>query len=146
MSSFEPAIEFVDGADTLPFAAIMADLVRTNLLDHPGKRTDFAQMSGRVALLAEDADLAITLRFSRGRVSVHRGLFGIPDLVVRGSSTNLIDLSRLPPHPRFKFLPDLGSDVARALGRALKQRDLRVYGLLGNLRLGLRFARVLSIY
>jgi hypothetical protein len=146
MSVAEPAIEFFPGASDLPFATIMVDLIRANLADHPQKRRDFDAMQGRVALVAEDAGLSITLRFQGGRLSVHRGLHGIPDLVVRGPSSALIDLSRLPPHPRFKFLPDLGSDVARALGTALRQRSLRIYGLLGHGGLGLRFARVLSIY
>jgi hypothetical protein len=142
----EPVIEFFPGAEELAFAAIIVDLLRTNLADHPRKRRDFAAMRGRVALVAEDVDLAITLWFRRGRLSVHRGLHGIPDLVVRGSSGSLIDLSRLPPHPRFGFLPDLGSDVAKALGAALRERKLRIYGLLERPGLGLRFARVLSIY
>ncbi len=146
MTASEPRIEFVAGADQLPFAAIMADLVRTNLVDHPKKRTDFNKMRGRVALLAEDADLAITLHFQGGRLSVHRGLFGIPDLVIRGDSSGLIDLSRLPPHPRFPFLPDVRSEVARAIGCAFRENKLRIYGLIGNFPLGLRFARVLSIY
>lgn len=146
MSAGEPAIELFPGADDLPFATIMVDLIRTNLADHPQKRRDFDAMRGRIALVAEDAGLSITLRFERGRLSVHRGLYGIPDIVVRGPSGSLIDLSRLPPHPRLTFLPDLGSDVARALVSALRERSLRIYGLFGHGALGLRFARVLSIY
>ncbi|MFT3923524.1 MAG: hypothetical protein QM778_13395 [Myxococcales bacterium] len=146
MSGGEPAIELFPGAEELAFATIMVDLIRTNLADRPPKRRDFEAMRGRVALVAEDIGLSITLRFQRGRLSVHPGLFGIPNLVVRGPSSALIDLSRLPPHPRLKFLPDLGSDVARALGTALRERSLRIYGLLGHAGLGLRFARVLSIY
>ncbi len=142
----EPAIEFFPGAEDLAFATIMVDLIRANLADQPHKRDDFAAMRGRVALVAEDAGLSITLRFRGGRLSVHRGLHGIPDLVVRGPSSALIDLSRLPPHPRLRFLPDLGSEVASALLKALRARSLRIHGLLGNLPLGLRFARVLSIY
>ncbi len=146
MSSFQPQIELQGGAENLPFAAIMADLVRTNLSDHPKKRADFAKMRGRVALVAEDVDLAITLYFQAGRLSIYPGLFGIPDVVVRGDSTGLLDLSRLPPHPRLSFLPDARSDVARSLVEALRAKKLRLYGFLGNLGLGLRFARVLSIY
>jgi hypothetical protein len=146
MSAEEPSIALFPGAEDLPFATIMVELIRTNLADHPQKRRDFAAMQGRVALVAEDAGLSITLCFQRGRLSVHRGLHGIPDLVVRGSSGCLIDLSRVPPHPRLPFLPDLGSDVARALFVALRERSLRIYGLLGHGALGLRFARVLSIY
>jgi hypothetical protein len=141
-----PVIELFPGAEDLAFATIMVELVRTNLADHPEKLREFAAMRGRVALVLEDADLAITLRFRGGRLSVYKGLHGIPDLVVRGPSSALIDLSRLPPHPRFKGLPDLRSSVTQDLVRSLRTGSLRIHGLLANLSLGLRFARVLSIY
>jgi hypothetical protein len=142
----EPVIELFPGADTQGFATMMVELLRTNLRDHPQKRRDFDAMHGRIALVAEDADAAVTLRFQRGRLSVYSGVYGIPDLVVRGSSASLIDLSRLPPHARLKFLPDVGSDAARALGAALRSGQLRIYGLFAHLSLGLRMAKVLSIY
>jgi hypothetical protein len=103
-------------------------------------------MVGRVALVAEDAQTAATLRFRAGKLSVYPGLYGIPDLVVRGPSEAMLDLSRLPMFPRLPFLPDPRSDVTRSLARALVERRLRIYGLLENLGLGLRLGRVLSIY
>jgi hypothetical protein len=142
----DPIIELFPGADELAFATIMVDLVRTNLADHPGKRREFAAMRGRVALVIEDIDLSITMRFRDGKLSVHKGLHGIPDVVIRGPSSALLDLSRLPPDPRFKALPDLRSQVTHGLFQALRGGSLRIHGLLGNLGLGLRFARVLSIY
>src|ERR1700712_792570 len=100
-----PEIELSDGAEESAFAIMMAELIRANLIDHPEKGADFRAMRGRIALVAEDAETTITLRFQSGKLTVHAGLFGIPDLVVRGSSESLIDLSRLPNHPRFAFLP-----------------------------------------
>ncbi|MDB4988314.1 MAG: hypothetical protein JWN04_3492 [Myxococcaceae bacterium] len=141
-----PVIELADGADESAFAIMMAELIRANLTDHPEKNADFQAMSGRVALVAEDADTTITLRFRAGVLTVHSGLFGIPDLVIRGSSESLIDLSRLPHHPRFAFLPDFGSSVARSLARAAYERKLRISGLTVHPALALRLGRVLSIY
>lgn len=144
--SSAPAIELSQGADESAFAIMMAELIRANLADHPAKSADFQAMYGRVALVAEDADTTITLFFRGDRLSVHAGLFGIPDLVVRGSSEALIDLSRVPNHPRFSFLPDFRSSVARSLARALVQRKLRIRGLTDHPGLALRLSRVLSIY
>jgi hypothetical protein len=141
-----PVIELASSADDSAFAAMMAELIRQNLSDHPHKRADFAAMQGRVALVAEDAEQTITLHFRGGQLRVHNGLFGIPDLVIRGSSENLIDLSRLPPNPRFKFLPDVRSDVARALARALVSRQLRITGLGSHLLLAHRLSNVMSIH
>lgn len=141
-----PAIELAQGADESAFAIMMAELIRANLADHPAKNADFHAMYGRVALVAEDAETTITMVFCAGRLTVHPGLFGIPDLVVRGSSEALIDLSRVPNHPRFSFLPDLRSSVARSLARALLQRKLRIRGLTVHPGLALRLSRVLSIH
>lgn len=141
-----PVIELYPGAEDSAFAAMMAELIRSNLEDHPDKLRDFRGMRGRVALIAEDADATITLRFQAGKLSVHVGLFGVPDLVVRGSSEALIDLSRVPSHPRLSFLPDFRSSVAQSLGRALFERKLRISGLRSHVVLGFRLSRVLSIY
>jgi len=139
-------IELSPSASENAFAVMMAELIRANLADHPDKARDFSAMHGRVALVAEDADTSVTLLFSGGKLSVHAGLYGIPDLVVRGPSEALIDLSRVPPHPRFSFLPDFRSDVVRSLARALVDKKLRIYGLVSHPGLGLRLSRVLSIH
>jgi hypothetical protein len=139
-------IEVSPGSEQNAFAGMMAELIRSNLADHPEKERDFAAMHGRVALVAEDADIVVTLHFRGGALRVHSGLLGVPDLVVRGSSAALIDLSRIPKHPRFGFLPDPRADVVRTLARAVYDRQLRFHGLLAHLRLGVRLSRVLSIY
>lgn len=141
-----PSIELSASAEDSAFAAMMAELIRANLSDHPQKLHDFCAMYGRVALVAEDAEQTVTLHFRGGKLRVHQGLFGIPDLVIRGSSEHLIDLSRLPPDPHFKFLPDVRSEVARTLFRALRQRKLRIGGLGSHPLLAHRLSNVMSIH
>jgi len=146
MTTDTSRIELADNAVDSAFAAMMAELIRTNLADHPHKLRDFVRMHGRVALVAEDAEQTITLHFRGGLLRVHDGLFGIPDLVIRGSSEQLIDLSRVPPHPRFKFVPDFRSGITHTLARALYERRLRISGLTANLGLAHRLSNVLSIH
>lgn len=125
---------------------MIAELIRANLTDHPGKQRDFVRMRGRAALVAEDVDATITLHFREQGLRVHAGLHGIPDLMVRGSAEALIDLSRVPPHPRLSFLPDPRAPVTRSLARQLIERRLRITGLPQHALFGLRLTRVLSIY
>jgi hypothetical protein len=125
---------------------MIAELIRANLADHPEKQHDFARMRGRAALVAEDVDATITLHFREDGLHVHAGLHGIPDLMVRGSAEALIDLSRIPPHPRLSFLPDPSAPVTRSLARQLIDRRLRITGLPLHALFGLRLTRVLSIY
>jgi hypothetical protein len=141
-----PSIELSAGSEQNAFAGMMAELIRSNLADHPEKQHDFAAMSGRVALVAEDAESVVTLHFRRVELRVHSGMLGVPDLLVRGSSASLIDLSRIPPLPRARFLPDLRSSVVRDLARAIYDRSLRIHGLLAHPLLAMRLSHVLSIY
>jgi hypothetical protein len=140
------SIELSADAHESAFACMMAALIRDNLADHPEKQRDFAGMRGRAALVAEDAEQTITLHFHDGRLTVHAGLHGIPDVMVRGTSEALIDLSRIPPSPRLPFLPDPRSTVTRSLARQLIDRRLRITGLTAHPWFGLRLSRVLSIY
>jgi hypothetical protein len=140
------AVTLDPGAESDAFAIVISELIRQNLADHPQKRGELAKMRGRVALVAEDAGTTITLRFRDGQLTVYSGLFGVPDLVVRGSGESLIDLSRVPNHPRFSFLPDYRSPVARSLARALLERKLRIRGLPGHVGLFVRLGHVLSIH
>lgn len=141
-----PVFELYPGAADHAFASMMVELLRSNLRDHPGKLRDFAAMQGRVALVADDADTAVTLCFRRGKLTVYAGMHGVPDLVVRGPSEALIDLSRIPPLAAAPQLPDPRSEVTRSLARALYERRLTFSGIARHLGLGLRLSRVLSIY
>lgn len=141
-----PVIELYPGVSDSPFASMMVQLLRQNVLDHASKRADFERMRGRVALLAEDLDAAVTLCFDRGKLSVHRGVRGLPDVALRGTAEALVDLSRMPMDARLPGLPDLRSEVARAVFRAFRQRRLRLLGAAGHPALTLRLSRVLSIY
>lgn len=141
-----PDIALSPDAEHSAFAAMMSELIRANLTDHPHKLRDFMAMHGRVALVAEDAEQTITLHFRGGQLRVHDGLFGIPDLVIRASSETLIDLSRLPNHPRFTFLPDFRSSVAQSIGRAIYARKLRIGGLATHLSLAHKLSSIMSIH
>src|SRR5688572_29937151 len=109
-----PVIELYPGAEDSPFASMMVALLRANLSEKPAKMADFSRMRGRVSLVAEDIDAAVTLRFVRGKLAVFPGIFGIPDLAIRGTSDALVDMSRIPPHAKWK-IPDLTSAPAKAL-------------------------------
>jgi hypothetical protein len=141
-----PVLELYPGVSEHGFASMMAELLRTNLQDHPAKIGDFVAMKGRVALVAEDAETAVTLIFMAGKLRVYAGVHGVPDLVIRGSSEALIDLSRIPPLSRLPALPDPRSDITRSLVRALMEKRLRVVGGLRRPGLLLRLGRILSIY
>ncbi len=136
-------IELAPGAGDNGLAIMMATMMSQNLEDHPDRRSAFDRMIGRIAIVAEDAGVALTMELSGGRVIVHDGIVGIPDLTIRGSSEIIADMSRMETG-RFG-LPDPRGEVNRAIARALRERQLRVYGLPAALPLLARFGKVLAI-
>lgn len=152
-ASTELAIELAPGAEENAFATMLADLVRQNLESKPHKRKDFDALDGTVALIADDADVALTLEFKgargrRGKLTLHDGIKGIPDVAVRGSADSIMALSNVPlTRPLGLPLPtDRPSlEVLRDMVRASVTGELKIYGMIGNLGLLSRLTRVMSV-
>jgi len=143
-------IELAPGAEENGLATMLADLVRQNLESKPHKKNDFAALDGVVAIVADDADVALTLRFDSGRLRIHDGIVGIPDVTIRGSSDTILALSNMPllgklglpiPHPKDKEAVKL----VRGVMDALKSGAFHIYGAAFHLPLLMRLTRVMSV-
>ena len=54
---------------------MLADLVRQNLEAKPHKKGDFDALGGSVSIVADDADVALTMRFEPGQAhTIHDGM------------------------------------------------------------------------
>jgi hypothetical protein len=147
----EPDVTLAPGADDNGLANMLAGLVSQNLQANPHKLKDFAALDGRVAVVANDADVALTLHFYRGgRLVIHDGIVGIPDLTIRGPSEAIIALSNLPattplglPIPMPRDREAVGA--VRVVATTLRDGRLRVHGALLHLPFFLRLGHVLSV-
>jgi hypothetical protein len=137
------SIELAPGASDNGLAIMMATMMSQNLEDHPDRKDTFDRLVGRIAIVAEDADVALTMELLGGRVIVHDGIVGIPDVTIRGSAELIADLSRMETG-RFG-LPDPRGEVNRAMVAALRARKLRIFGLPAGLVLLARLGKVLAI-
>jgi hypothetical protein len=77
-------IDIAPGAENLPLAESLAELVRRNIGRDAAKRADFDRLRGAVAVVADDAGTSLTLRFDFGRLVVHTGVVGVPDITFLG--------------------------------------------------------------
>jgi hypothetical protein len=147
----QPDVTLAPGADSNGLANMLAGLVSQNLVAKPHKLEDFAALDGKVAVVANDADVALTLQFFRGgRLVIHDGIVGIPDLTIRGPSEAIIALSNLPaatplglPIPRPSDREAVGA--VRVVASSLRLGTLRVHGAFLHLPLFLRLGHVLSV-
>lgn len=145
MASF---VQLAPGAEDNAFAQMLADLVRQNIESKPHKKKDFDAIDGTVALVADDAEVALTLEFRLGRLVVHDGIYGVPDVAVRGSSDAIMTLSNVPlTRPLALPIPtDRSSlDVLKSMVRATRTGELKIHGMLGHFGLLNRLTRVMSV-
>jgi len=132
-------------AEANGLANMLAGLLRHNLQDHPEKERDLARLVGRVAIVATDADVSLTLRFEGGRVTIHDGIFGLPDVTIRASGDDIMQMSLVELDPRFR-LPDPRREGARAMFAASRDGRVEMHGSLGNVPLLLRLTRLMTVY
>jgi hypothetical protein len=147
----DKAILLAPGAEDNGFAVMLSDLVRQNLETNPHKRADFDKISGSVAIVAEDAEVAITLRFSFGKLTVYDGIVGIPDVTIRGTSDIIMAMSNMPSTTRLglpiaKRGDKEGQELVASVVRAFRTGAFHIHGGLFHTPLLMRFSRVMSIH
>jgi hypothetical protein len=121
-----PLIDVAPGGESQPLARELAELVRANVARNPGKRAEFDRLRGAVAIVADDRPTALTLRFDFGRLVIHAGLVGVPDVTIRGSTPALETLGNLRRKRILGLTVGFADD---AMGNGVPRR-LKIYGLL----------------
>jgi hypothetical protein len=147
----QPDVQLAPGAEENGLASMLAELVRQNLDAKPHKQDDFAALGGSVSIVADDADVALTMRFERGgRLTIHDGIVGIPDVTIRGSSDAIMALSNMPlatplglPIPNPRDTESVRS--VRTVMGAMRKGTLHVYGMAFHLPLVMKLTRVMSV-
>lgn len=137
------AIELGRDAEDNGLATMLAMLMTQNLHDHPERRKILHRAKGRVAIIAEDADVAVTLELRHGICVVHGGLVGIPDVTLRGGFEQIGDLSRME---MAGVLPDPRGEVNQALWSAIQDGRLRIFGAVSNFPLLISVGELLAIH
>jgi hypothetical protein len=130
---------------------MLRDLVKQNLEAKPQKMGDFRALDGNVSIVADDADVALTMRFEAGgKLTIHDGIVGIPDVTIRGPSEAVLALSNMPLATRLGLpIPDPRDREAvktvRLVMGAMRDGTLHVYGMAFHLPMMMRLTKVMSI-
>jgi hypothetical protein len=146
----QPIIELGPGAENNGLATMLADLVRQNLEAKPHKTRDFDAIQGTIAIVAEDAEVALTLAFDHGRLVVHDGILNVPDVTIRAPSDIIMAMSNVPLSTRFALPIAARGDVkgaatSREILAAMRSRAFRVYGMALRLPTMMHLTRVMSV-
>ena len=135
-------ISLAAGAEDIGLAAMLADLIRQNLEQNPRKGTDFSRLSAAIAMVVLDAEVAITLEFSRGSLVIHGGIHGSPQLRILADAETLLAL------PRVRIvagLPHLFGPDGRGLRNGLLSGAVKINGMLRHPVTLVRFTRLMSV-
>ena len=136
------------GAEENGFANMLSDLLRQNFEAKPHKLRDVRAMKGSAALVADDAGVAVTLRFLRGKITIESGVRGVPDVCIRGTTDAVMSMSNMPitfglpfPDPR-----DASAKAAyKGISEAMKKGDIHVFGMLRHFFFVQRLTRIMSV-
>ncbi len=150
MISKRGVIELAPGADENGLAVMLADLVKANIEASPGKKSDFDALKADIAIVAEDAQVALTLRFRFGHLTIFDGIESVPDVTVRGDSNTILALSNWPVTRRFglPFPEPRDKEGIRNLAQIFSQMRrgaFHAYGAILNMRTMLRLTRIMSV-
>ena len=143
--SYESRIELAPGAEENGLASMLSSLILQNLNDKPEKRADFAKLRGRIAIVAEDAGVSLTLVFEGNMLTVHDGIVGVPDVTVRANSDDIVQLSLVEILPRLGLPNPRGAAMRQVLQKS-KRGDIRVFGAFLHFPLVVRLTRLMSIH
>jgi len=86
---------FIVNRAEVPFAAILENLLLSNLTQRRSKRAVFDKMNGAVAIDLIDIEAAVTLQFERGKLRISDGVLAGADLVIGTTSDRVMDLNSL---------------------------------------------------
>ncbi len=144
-------VQLAPGAEENGLAMMLRDLVSQNLDAKPHKLGDFRALQGSVSIVADDADVALTMRFEAGgKLTIHDGIVGIPDVTIRGPSDAVLALSNMPLATRLGLpIPDPRDREAvktvRTVMGAMREGKLHVYGMAFHLPMMMRLTKVMSV-
>jgi hypothetical protein len=101
--------------------------------------------------VADDACVALTMCFEcGGKLTIHDGIVGVPDVTIRGPGEVIMALSNMPLATRLGLpIPDprdqqaLG--VVRDVVRALRRGELHFHGMLFHPGLLMKLSHIMSV-
>ena len=136
-------IQLADGAEELGLAVMLRDLLQQNLELNPRKIPDFKKLGIPIGLYVSDADVALTMGFDAGGLTIHAGIQGTPDLYITAEADTVMNMSNM----RIKWgLPYYFDETGREVLAAMTSGRLSVKGILKHFPSLLRLSRIMSVH
>ena len=132
-----------EGAEALGLPEMLKDLIGQNLDQNPAKISDFIKLKIHIGLIIQDADIRITLGFSKGVLTLYPG---VPHHVQITIETDAAVVMALTNQTIKWGLPYYFDETGREIFRAIKSGRLKVTGMIPHFPSMIRFSRVMSVH
>ena len=136
-------ITLSEGASEIGLAVMLRDLIIQNMDQHPHKLTDFKRLRISIGIAVPDVDIALTLKFEDGTLTIQPGLGHGCGLTIRTDAQTLMNLS----NQRIRWgLPYYFDETGREIMAAMKRKHLEVKGMIAHFPSLIRFSRLMSVH
>ncbi len=120
------AITVDASAEENGLAAMLQGLLAENIAASDAKRRDFEAIRTNFAVVAPDAEVAITLAFAGGRCTIYDGQRPDAEVVITADSGKIPEMSLL----QIRYgLPWVLDEAGQSFVKALLRREIRISGL-----------------
>jgi len=135
-------VSLAPGAEENGMAAMLGDMIKTNVQSKPSKLKDFNKLKGTVWISAVDADVQMTMVFNKGSLTIHDGKVGKPIIQIATDSGTLLELANL----NIKFgMPYYFDETGLMVIKKLMRRELKIKGLLTHTIALTRMTKIMSV-
>lgn len=137
-----PDIKLAPGAEEAGMAAMLAEMIKTNLQNNPERVKDFNKLYGTIWITAEDADVGMSMDFNRGSLTVSASKVGKPILSISTDSSTLMDLANIT----IKFgMPYYFDETGRMVIKKLVKRELKIKGMFTHTMALTHMTKIMSV-
>lgn len=136
-------IELATGAEDIGLSFMLQDLLTQNLEQNPHKTGDFKKLNANIGIIVSDADIALTLAFSGGRLLIHPGIKDSPGIVITAEVDTIMAMSNIKIKGGMPFYFD---ETGKEILVALFSRKLKIKGMFSHFPSLIRLSRVMSVH
>jgi len=135
-------IKLAKGAEEIGLANMLQDLLSQNLEQNPRKISDFSRLFIEIGLIVPDAEIELTMAFSRGTLTIHPGIKGKPGLMITSESYAVMALSNVKIRWGMPYYFD--EEGKEVLG-AMRTGRIKIKGMVTHFPSLIRLSRIMSV-
>jgi hypothetical protein len=132
----------INKAEDIPFSFILHELLNTNLERSASKMKVFKGMKGSVAIDLPDIEVAVTMVFEKGNMTIYPGIYGKPQLIINTDSDKVMSLQVI----NIKWgLPYYFDEAGLNVVKLLLTRQLKIKGMFAHIILLTNLTKIMTV-